>query len=149
MLATSKGLCATTIDQLKVGQRVPVTTYLCRVAAGFPSPADDHTEGTIDLNERLIRNKVATFIVGVEGESMTGAGIRSGDHLIVDRSLEARHNDIVIACLNGEMTVKRLVLQDDQLLLVSENPDYSPIPVNGDAELIIWGVVTYTIHQAR
>ena len=149
MLARSTGLHATTINQLKVGKRLPITAYLCRVAAGFPSPADDHSEGTIDLNERLIRNKVATFIVGVEGESMTGAGIHSGDHLIVDRSLEARHHDIVIACINGEITVKRLVLQDDQLLLVSEHPDYAPIPVNGDAELIIWGVVTYTIHRAR
>ena len=149
MLATSKGLRATTIYQLKVGRRVPITAYLCRVPAGFPSPADDHTEGTIDLNEQLIRNKVATFIVCVEGESMTDAGIYSGDHLIIDRSLQAKHNDIVIACINGEITVKRLVLQDTQLLLVSENRDYSPIPVNGDAELIIWGVVTYTIHKAR
>ncbi len=124
-----------------------LTCAECRRAR--PSPADDHSEGAIDLNERLIRNKVATFIVCVEGESMIGAGISSGDHLIVDRSIEARHNDIVIACINGEMTVKRLVLQDAQLLLVSENLDYSPIPVNGDAELIIWGVVTYTIHKAR
>jgi DNA polymerase V len=119
------------------------------VPAGFPSPADDHSEGAIDLNERLIRNKVATFIVCVEGESMTGAGIYSGDHLIVDRSIEARHNDIVIACLDGEITVKRLAARDGALFLMSENPDYPPIPVNGDAELIIWGVVTYIIHKAR
>jgi DNA polymerase V len=149
MPATHHELRAQTIYKLKVGKRLPITAYLCRVPAGFPSPADDHIEKSIDLNERLIRNKIATYILCVEGNSMIGAGIYSGDHLIVDRSIEAKPNDIVIASLDNEFTVKRLVLQDSHLFLTSENPDYSPIPVNGAAELIIWGVVTYTIHKAR
>ena len=152
----SYNMAATTIHELrarsvsrtKMGGRASLPIYLCRIPAGFPSPADDYIERSIDLNEWLIRNKLATYIVSVEGDSMAGE-IHSGDRLIVDRSLEAKHNDVVVACLNGEMTVKRLLVQDGRRFLVAENPDYPPLELNGEQELIIWGVVTHSIHRLR
>lgn len=129
-------------------QRVRVPLVLCRVPAGFPSPADDYVERTIDLNEWLIGNQVATFIVRAEGDSMTGE-IHSGDRLIVDRSLEARHRDVVVACLDGEMIVKRLLVQDGRYYLQPENSSYPLIEITEERELIIWGVVTHSIHPLR
>ena len=148
MLVTDHELRAARIFGLETGNRILLPIYLCRVPAGFPSPADDYVEQTIDLNEWLIRNKLSTFIVCVEGDSMSGE-IHSGDRLIVDRSLEPRHNDVVIACLNGEMTVKRLLVEDGRRLLVAENPNYRPVELNGESELVIWGVVTHAIHRVR
>ena len=116
--------------------------------AGFPSPACDYVESNIDLNEWLIRNKLATYIVRVEGDSMAGE-IHSGDLLIVDRSLEPRHRDVVVACVDGEMLVKRLVAEGGRFFLVAENPDYPAIELNGDRETVIWGVVTHCIHGLR
>lgn len=121
---------------------------LCSVSAGFPSPADDYVERTIDLNEWLIGNELATFIVRAEGDSMTGE-IHSGDRLIVDRSLEARHRDVVVACLDGEMIVKRLLVRDGRYYLQPENTSYPLIEITEERELIIWGVVTHSIHPLR
>lgn len=134
--------------QLIRNQRVRVPLVLCRVPAGFPSPADDYVERTIDLNEWLIGNQVATFIVRAEGDSMTGE-IHSGDRLIVDRSLEARHRDVVVACLDGEMIVKRLLIQNGRYYLQPENTSYPLIEITEEGELIIWGVVTHSIHPLR
>ena len=134
--------------QLTRSERVLVPLVLCRVPAGFPSPADDYVERTIDLNEWLIGNELATFIVRAEGDSMTGE-IHSGDRLIVDRSLEARHRDVVVACIDGEMLVKRLIIEEGRYYLVAENPEYPAIELNGDREMIIWGVVTHSIHRLR
>ena len=134
--------------QLIRTERVRVPLVLCRVPAGFPSPADDYVERTIDLNEWLIGNQVATFIVRAEGDSMTGE-IHSGDRLIVDRSLEARHRDVVVACLDGEMIVKRLLVQDGRYYLQPENSSYPLIEITEERELIIWGVVTHSIHPLR
>jgi DNA polymerase V len=134
--------------QLFINQRVRVPLVLCRVPAGFPSPADDYVERTIDLNEWLIGNQVATFIVRAEGDSMTGE-IHSGDRLIVDRSLEARHRDVVVACLDGEMIVKRLLVQNGRYYLQPENTSYPLIEITEERELIIWGVVTHSIHPLR
>ena len=128
--------------------RIRVPLVLCPVPAGFPSPADDYVERTIDLNEWLIGNELATFIVRAEGDSMTGE-IHSGDRLIVDRSLEARHKDVVVACLDGEMIVKRLLIQDGRYYLQPENSSYPLIEITEDRELIIWGVVTHSIHPLR
>ena len=128
--------------------RIRVPLVLCPVPAGFPSPADDYVERTIDLNEWLIGNELATFIVRAEGDSMTGE-IHSGDRLIVDRSLEARHKDVVVACLDGEMIVKRLLIQDGRYYLQPENSSYPLIEITEDRELIIWGVVTHSIHSLR
>lgn len=132
------------------GKKVALRKFLSRVPAGFPSPADDYEDRTIDLNDWLIKNKLATFIVEIDGDSMF-AELHSGDRLIVDRSLEPRHDDVVLAVLDGEVTVKRLIIEDDgrRFLLVPDNPNYEPIEVNGDQELVIWGVVTWSIHKVR
>lgn len=121
--------------------------YLATVAAGFPSPADDYIDKTLDLNEHLISHPEATFFVRVYGDSMRDAGIQSGDILIVDRAVEPRNGSVVIAALNGELTVKRLHKQQDKLLLVPEHPEFSPIEVTEDASFEIWGIVSYVIHK--
>jgi DNA polymerase V len=120
---------------------------LCGVSAGFPSPADDYIDRLLDLNELLIKNPPATFFVKVAGDSMTGAGINDGDTLIVDRSIEAVNGKIVIAVVNGELTVKRLEKSNNSYRLVAENPNYSPLEINEENQFEIWGVVTSVIHQ--
>ena len=137
-----------TVSKLTVGEGTTVPLYLCRVSAGFPSPTGDYVESNIDLNDWLIRNKLATYIVRVEGDSMIGE-IHPDDRLIVDRSLEPRHKDVVIACIDGEILVKRLVIEEGRHFLMAENPQYPKIELNGDRELIIWGVVTHSIHRLR
>ena len=117
------------------------------VRAGFPSPAADHTQKRIDLNDHLIRNKEATFIFKVKGDSMIGAGIYEGDALVIDRSIEAKHGNIVLAVLNNEFTVKRLYRRGGVIKLVPENKIYPPIVVKDGEELVIWGVVTYNLHK--
>ena len=117
------------------------------VHAGFPSPAADHTQKRIDLNEHLIRNKEATFIFKVKGDSMIGAGIYEGDALVIDRSIEAKHGNIVLAVLNNDFTVKRLYRRGGVVKLVAENNLYPPIVVKSGEELTVWGVVTYNLHK--
>ena len=126
--------------------RLPL--FLAPVKAGFPSPADDFMEQRLDLNEHLIQHPAATFFVRVDGESMKGAGIHRGDILIVDRSLEPQNRRIVIAVINGEFTVKRLRIENDQILLEAENPRFQPILIQKDWDFQVWGVVTYIIHKA-
>lgn len=120
---------------------------LCGISAGFPSPADDYIDRLLDLNELLIKNPPATFFVKVAGDSMTGVGINSGDILIVDRSIEAANGKVVIAAVNGELTVKRLVKDNNSCSLVAENPDYESLKINEESQCEIWGVVTSVIHQ--
>lgn len=117
------------------------------VAAGFPSPADDYVESQLDLNEHLVRHPAATFFVRAAGESMRDAGIADGDLLIVDRALDARDGDIVIAVLYGELTVKRIRRRAGRLLLEPDNAAYPAIDVPPEAGLGIWGVVTHAIHR--
>jgi DNA polymerase V len=119
------------------------------VEAGFPSPADDHLERGIDLNEELIRNPAATFLVRVKGDSMRDAGIHAGDVLIVDKSLTPTDRKIVVAMIDGNFTVKRFRKRGARVFLEAENPDFSPIEVTEGQELSIFGVVSYIIHQAR
>jgi len=119
------------------------------VKAGFPSPAADYMEKTIDLNDELIENKDATFYVRVDGESMKDANILDGDVLIVDRSLTAKNKDIVVASLNGEFTVKRFVKEKGHGFLMPENAQYKPIKITPDDDFTVWGVVTYVIHKLR
>ncbi len=126
---------------------MPLPLYSSRVSAGFPSPAEDHMEGLLDLNELLIQHPAATFFVRVAGDSMTGAGIQSGDILVVDRSIEPRDGRIVVAALSGELTVKRLRTRDGRPVLAAESPHYPPIIVTEDSDCLIWGVVTSVIHQ--
>jgi DNA polymerase V len=136
------------ISTIEAGEHTAVPLYLCRVSAGFPSPAGDYVESNIDLNDWLIRNKLATYIVRVEGDSMIGE-IHPEDRLIIDRSLEPHHKDVVIACVDGEMLVKRLMVEEGRYFLVAENPQYPSIELNGDREVIIWGVATHSIHRLR
>lgn len=117
------------------------------VRAGFPSPAADHARKRIDLNEHLIRNKEATFIFRVKGDSMNGIGIYEGDELLVDRSIEAKHGNIVLAVLNDDYTVKRLYRRGGVVKLMAENPMFPPIVVKDGEELVIWGVVTRNLHK--
>lgn len=116
------------------------------VVAGFPSPAEDEIEKKLDLNELLIRHPAATFFLRVSGSSMVKAGIHDRDILIVDRSLEPTHGKIVVAALNGELTVKRLQLNNGRVFLIAENDSFRPIEVTEGVELCIWGVVTNVIH---
>ena len=120
-----------------------------KVAAGFPSPAQDYVEKTLDMNEHLIQNEAATFIVKVASLSMRDAGIDIDDELVVDRSIEAKHEDIVIALIDNEFTVKRLMLEADKRWLKAENPEYSDIHLKDGQEMIIWGVVTYVLKPFR
>ena len=115
------------------------------VSAGFPSPAGDFMEMNIDLNKELSENILATFYIKVKGNSMIDAGINDKDVLVVDRSLEPQNNKIAICFIDGEFTVKRILVEKDCLYLMPENPNYSPIKVTEENELIIWGIVTYVI----
>jgi DNA polymerase V len=119
--------------------------YNSKVAAGFPSPADDHMDRKLDLNEHLIDSPSSTFFIRATGESMSGAGIHDGSLLIVDKAAEPRHNKIVIAVIDGEFTIKRLKVTKNGFLLVPENPNYQPIKLNENSS--IWGVVTSIINQ--
>jgi DNA polymerase V len=120
--------------------------FLSGVSAGFPSPADDYLDQKLDLNEHLVKNPAATYFVRVAGDSMMGAGINDNDILVVDRSLEPSSSNIVIAIVNGELTVKRLIKTRNSCRLIAENPDYPPLEINEDTPLEIWGVATYAIH---
>ncbi|MDP1773034.1 MAG: translesion error-prone DNA polymerase V autoproteolytic subunit [Methylobacter sp.] len=118
-----------------------------KIPAGFPSPADDHLEATIDLNRQYVRHPAATFFVRVQGTSMIGAGIHNGDMLVVDRSLEAQSGSVVIAVINGELTVKRLVIKGDEVWLMPENQEFQPLQITEGMELQVWGVVAHVIHS--
>ena len=126
--------------------RYALPIFLGRLPAGFPSPADDYLEGKLDLNRHLIKHPAATFFVRVTGDSMIGAGIHSGDLLVVDRSLEPADKNVVVAVVDGELTVKRLFKQNGVLRLLPENLNYQPIEITAQQTIEIWGVVTSVIH---
>jgi len=125
---------------------VALPLYGTRIRAGFPSPADDYVEGRLDLNQYLIPHPAATFFVRVAGDSMVGAGIHPGDLLLVDRALEPVDGRIVIAVVDGELTVKRLRLRAGAVQLLAENDGYAPLLITEAMEFVIWGVVTNVIH---
>ena len=123
--------------------------YSSKVEAGFPSPADNYIEQELDIKEYLIKNPEATFLVKATGESMNNAGILNGDILIVDRSIEPKNNSIVITSIDGELTVKRLIIKlgGEKSYLQSENSKYPNIELGLESNVKIWGVVTYAIHH--
>jgi DNA polymerase V len=123
--------------------------YSHSISAGFPSPADDYIEDRLDLNELLVSNKPATFFLRVKGDSMVNAGIHHGDIIVVDRSLQPVHRAIVVAVVDGELTVKRLISRSGITELHAENPKYAPIRLQEGQELTIWGVVTSSVHQVK
>lgn len=121
--------------------------YATRISAGFPSPAEDFIEQKLDLNAYLIKNPSATFLVKVNGDSMTNAGILNGDILVVDRSVNPHDGMIVIGVINGEFTVKRISRQGKKLFLQPENEKFRPVEITEGMDFQIWGVVTYAIHK--
>ena len=128
-------------------QPVRVPLYSHKVAAGFPSPADDYIEDRLSLDEHLIQNKHATFFVRARGNSMTGAGIFDGDLLVVDKSLSASSGDIVIAIVDGDLTVKRLIKRNGKILLQPDNPRFKEIEFVEGQELQVWGVVVSAVKK--
>ena len=117
------------------------------VSAGFPSPAQDYYDGYLNLHQYLVPDPNNVFFVRASGDSMVGAGIHDGDLLIVDRSKKKPNGKVVIASLNGEFTLKRLVQAQECFELQPENPDYPSIPVSVDDDFQIWGVVRHVIHK--
>ena len=138
-----------TSDQPCSAHPEPLWLNMCdwKVSAGFPSPAADHAQKRIDINAHLIRNQEATFLFRVRGDSMNGIGIYEGDTLVVDRSIEPRHNHIVLAIVHNEFTVKRLHRRGGVVKLIAENPLYPPRIIQAEEELTIWGVVTFNLHK--
>lgn len=133
------------IPEQKIDASFPL--YLEPVAAGFPSPAEDYIEKRLDLNEFLIHDYASTFFLRVSGDSMIDAGIYSGDILVVDKSLEPKDGNIVIAVVDSEFTVKRLSIKKNHIQLVPENPKYAAIDINKEMKFEIWGVVRTVIHS--
>jgi DNA polymerase V len=140
-------LVAETVFKAKRGEDLSRPLFLSRIAAGFPSPADDYIETTLDLNEEFITNETATFFLKVSGTSMTEIGIHDGDTIIVDRSIEPTSGDVVVAALDGELTVKRYEVYNGQPVLVPESDNHDPIPIEEGQSFVVWGVVTRSIHD--
>lgn len=128
-------------------QKIPL--FSSSVQAGFPSHADESVDMMLDLNRLVVKNPATTFFLKAEGNSMEGVGIFSGDILIVDRSIEARNNDIVVAILFDELTVKRLRVKESSFFLVAENDEYEPIEITEEMESSIWGVVTHSLRTFK
>ncbi|MDX9791479.1 MAG: translesion error-prone DNA polymerase V autoproteolytic subunit [Candidatus Kapaibacterium sp.] len=128
-------------------RKLNIPLFLDSVPAGFPSPADDYLESKLDLNDLLIRNPASTFFVRVTGDSMVNAGISSEDILVVDRSLEPKDGSVVIAVVDGELTVKRLSYKNGQVYLIPENDIYSQIEITEAMNFEVWGVVRAVIHD--
>ena len=127
--------------------RLPL--FSASVACGFPSPADDYIEASLDLNELVIAHPEATFYVRASGDSMKHAAICDGDILVVDRAQTPDNHSIIVAILEGAFTVKRLYRRDERIYLLSANPSYQPIRVTEAMGFQVWGVVTYCIHRMR
>ena len=135
------------ISQIQKKHLFPL--FASPVSAGFPSPADDYIEQDIDLHDYLVKNPPATFLVRAEGDSMIDAGIFSGDILVVDRSLTPHDRSVVIAVVDGDLTVKRFLKSKKGITLAPENDNYDPIEISNEQELTIWGVVTNVIHSLK
>ena len=127
--------------------KLPLVLFDSAVTAGFPSPAADHAQKRIDLNDHLLIHREASFLFRISGNSMIGIGIFDGDTIIVDKSIDAKHNHIVLAIIDDEFAVKRLWKQGSEVRLLSENPKFDAIEFKEGQELRIWGVVTYNLHQ--
>ena len=136
-----------TIYPYGAGERQELPFVDAPIPAGFPSPAEDYLDKKLDLNELLIRHPSATFFVRVAGESMIQAGIHSGDILIVDRAQEPRSESVVVAVIDGELTVKRIKKRGGRIFLLPENPDFPVMEILGGMNFEVWGVVTYVIHS--
>jgi DNA polymerase V len=142
---SAKNLYELILPETKETSSLPF--FAGRVPAGFPSPAEDFLERRLDLNEYLIRNEPATFLVRVSGNSMKLAGIFDGDLLIVDRSVPPENGRVIVGVVHGEFTVKRIQKKGGSLYLMPENDDFKPVRVTEEMNLQVWGVVTWAIHR--
>ena len=131
----------------KVSNREGLIFVDAGISAGFPSPADDFKEARISLDEELISNKEATFFARVRGQSMLDAGLEDNDLIVIDRSIDPENNKIAVCFLDGEFTVKRLKVKDNQIWLQPENPEYPSIKITEENTFIIWGIVTSVIKR--
>jgi len=134
---------------IAAAQIVPVQLYPlygCKINAGFPSPADDYIEAWLDLNERFVKHKAATFFLRVKGDSMKDAKIYDGDLLIVDKAIEPKHGDNVVAVIDGDFVVKRLYKRDGVVKLQAANEAYPEILIKPESDLVVWGVVQHVVH---
>jgi DNA polymerase V len=146
-MKTKRSLQVVSIESPEINVKQPLPLYASQIRAGFPSPAEDYLDKKLDLNEFLIKHPSSTFFVKVKGDSMADAGIASGDILIVDRSKESKDNDIVVAILNGEFTVKRFKKKKNKIFLYAENKDFMPVEITPSMEFEVWGVVVHAIHS--
>jgi len=129
-------------------QKIKMPFFGSQIPAGFPSPADDYLEMSLDLNEHLIRNPSSTFFARVTGSSMINSGIYDNDIVIIDKSLQPKNGSILVCVIDGEFTIKRFKRVDDNTAyLMPDNPNFKPIKVDQDNNFTIWGVVTYNIHK--
>lgn len=135
----------TPVSETSSSTEKELSLYSSRPAAGFPAPGDDLVEKSLDINDLLIDNPTSTFFVKVEGDSMEGAKIFSGDILVVDRSVSPVSGLIVVAAVYGEMVVKRLKISGDKACLISEKEGYQPISLSDNDECFIWGVVVGSV----
>ena len=146
------------MKQLKTGNKIYLEVYNSNtttnlslqlvengISAGFPSPADDFLDASIDLNKTLIKNKDATFYGRVKGDSMINGGLSDGDLLIIDKSIEPKNGKIAVCFIDGEFTVKRIKIEKELIWLIPENKNYQPIKVTADNDFVIWGIVTNVI----
>ena len=124
-----------------------VGLYLTSISAGFPSPAEDHIDVNLNLNDYLVKHPSSTFYIYVKGDSMVGSGIYDGDLMVIDRSLEPRSNGVVVAVIDGEFTVKKIYKKNNQIYLLPNNKNYKPIHIKEHMDFQIWGVVTHSIHH--
>ena len=131
----------------KIGSSLDIPYFEGGVSAGFPSPAEDFMHAKLDLNTLLVEHPSATYYVRVIGDSMVGAGIVSGDLLVVDKSLEVSNNCIVVAYLDGDFTVKRIKKTKSKMFLKAENDKYKPIEITKEMDFVIFGVVAHAIHH--
>jgi len=131
-----------------MNMKLTVPFYLHKAGAGFPSPATDYIEEDVDLNVHLIKNVPATFVIRVQGKSMTDVGIYDGDLLVVDKSLKPKNFSTVIANVHDELVVKNFVKEkDEQFLASGSNKIEDKIIINSESDVFVWGVVTYVIHS--
>tara|TARA_Y100000813_G_scaffold151278_1_gene111566 strand:- start:4260 stop:4730 length:471 start_codon:yes stop_codon:yes gene_type:complete len=145
-LNTNNKLNFYTIEDFSLGD---IPLYGDAVPAGFPSPADDYLDMDLNLHDYLVQHPSATFCVKAIGDSMVDAGIKSSDVMVIDRALTPKNNDIILAVVDGEFTVKRIKKNDDELYLIPANENYRPVKITEDMDFQVWGVVTFIIHKAN
>lgn len=127
---------------------LPLPSVGNQIVAGFPSPAEDYFEATLDLNQELITNPSSTFYGRVKGVSMKDAGVDNGDLLVIDKSLAYRNNALAVCFISGEFTLKKIKREGETIVLIPANRDYQPIVVNEGVDFAVWGIVTYIIKKA-